>query len=116
MVFVLAEPFESSTLVSMPPRLGGIRQQLGRAPLGRRDGGHGVVRGHQAPAQGPPQVDDDEDDDLRDYVAELFVTNTLTGPVAQKIFHKADRSGAQGVADLAKAGNSGRAKKTSTGT
>jgi hypothetical protein len=115
-MFVFAQPFEFSTLVSMPPRLGGIRQLVGRAPGGRRDGGHGVVRGHQAPAHGPPQVDDGEDDDLRDYVAELFVTNTLTGPVAQKIFYKADRAGAEGVSDLAKVGKSGQAKKTSIGT
>jgi len=110
-MIVFTEPFESSTLVSMPPRLGGIRQQFGRAPWGRRDGGHGAVRGHQAPVHGAPQVDDEEDDDLRDYVAELFVTNTLTGPVAQKIFYKADRAGAGGVSDLAKVGKSGQAKK-----
>jgi hypothetical protein len=57
-------------------------------------------------------VDDDEsDEDFRDFIAELFITNSFSGPVTQKIYHKAARAKAEGVSDLARVGNSGKAWK-----
>ncbi len=65
-----------------------------------------------APAPGPVHVDDDEsDEDFRDFIAELFITNSISGPVTQKIYHKAARAKAEGVSDLARIGNSGKAWK-----
>ena len=38
-----------------------------------------------APAPGPVHVDDDECDDVfRDFIAELFITKSKSGPVTQK--------------------------------
>jgi hypothetical protein len=56
-----------------------------------------------------PDDDDDEDGDFKDFVAELFVCNTVTGPVTQKLYRKAGRAGAEGVPELGKVGNSGKA-------
>jgi hypothetical protein len=61
------------------------------------------------PVGGPAQDDDDGDGDFKDFVAELFVTNTVTGPVTQKLYRKAGRAGADGVSELGKVGNSGKA-------
>jgi len=60
-------------------------------------------------AQQAPDDDDDEDGDFKDFVAELFVCNTVTGPVTQKLYRKAGRAGAEGVSELGKVGNSGKA-------
>jgi len=92
------------------PLLGGIRQRLGLAPWVRRGRGHGPGRGHVVPIAGQaPDDDDDEDGDFKDFVAELFVCNTVTGPVTQKLYRKAGRAGAEGVSELGKVGNSGKA-------
>ncbi len=65
-----------------------------------------------APAPGPVHVDDDEsDEDFRGFLAELFITNSISGPVTQKIYHKAANAKAEGVSDLARVGNSGKAWK-----
>jgi hypothetical protein len=57
-------------------------------------------------------VDDDEsDEDFRDFIAELFITNSISGPVTQKIYNKVARAKAEGVSDLARVGNSGKAWK-----
>ena len=55
--------------------------------------------------------DEDHDDDayFKDFVAELFVTSTVTGRVTQKLYRKAGRAGADGVSELGKVGNSGKA-------
>jgi hypothetical protein len=91
------------------PLLGGIRQRLGLAPWVRRRGGQGLGRGNVPPIGVPAQDDDDDDDgDFKDFVAELLVTNTVTGPVTQKFYRKADRAGAAGVAELGKVGNNGK--------
>ena len=45
-------------------------------------------------------------------MAELFVTNILPGPVAQKLYAKADGSRATRVSKLARVGNCGQAKNS----
>ena len=62
-----------------------------------------------APAVGAHGVDEHEED-FKYYVAELFVTNTLTGPVAQHVYARAIRARAQGVSALGRVGNSGDAE------
>jgi hypothetical protein len=57
-------------------------------------------------------VDDDESDEgFRDFIAELFIANSISGPVTQKIYHKAATAKAEGVSDLARVGNPGKAWK-----
>jgi len=91
------------------PLLGGIRQRLGRAQcfleqsmalleamsLHLLSGAHGV---------------DEHEEDFRDYVAELFITNTLTGAATKQLYARADTTRAQGVSALSRVGNSGKAK------
>ena len=90
------------------PLLDGIRQRLGRAPWVRGGRGHGLV------VVGAHGVDE-EDEDFTDYVAELLVKNTLTGPVAQKLYAKADRARAKRVSELGRVGTCGKAKNTCIG-
>ena len=73
--------------------------------------GHGLVGGNVgAPAVGAHCVDEEEEG-FKYYVAGLLVTNTIIGPVAQKLYAKADRARAEGVSELGRAGNRGKAKK-----
>ena len=64
-----------------------------------------------APAVGAHGVDAEEED-FKYYVAELFVTNTLTGHVTQKLYAKADRARAARVSELGRVGNRGKANQT----
>ena len=63
-----------------------------------------------APDVGAHGDDDEQEEDFKYYVAELFVTNTLTGPVTQQLYARADRARAQEVSALGRVGNSGKAK------
>ena len=85
---------------------------MGLVPLVRRGRGRGPGVANPAPAPGPVYVDYEEsDEDFRDFIAELFITNSISGRVTQKIYHKAAKATAEGVSDLARVGNSGRAWK-----
>ena len=80
------------------PLLGGIRQRLGLPSRNRSRSARGVplaAAGGQQPetATGP-------EDDFKDYIAELFISNTLPGTVTHQIFRKAGCAGAGGVDDL----------------
>ena len=93
------------------PLLGGIRQRLGLPSRNRSRSARGVPLAAAGVQQ--PEAATDPDDDFRDYIAELFISNTLPGTVTQQFFRKAGCSGATGVDDLGKTGNSGEKKVTS---
>ena len=90
------------------PLLGGIRQRLGLPSRNRSRSARGVPLAAAGGQQ--PEAATDPDDDFRDYIAELFISNTLPGSVAQQIFRKAGCAGAAGVDDLGKTGNPGKQK------
>ncbi len=54
---------------------------------------------------------DEEEEGFKYYVVDMFVANTLIGLVAQKLYAKADRAGAEGVSELVRVGKRGKAKK-----
>jgi hypothetical protein len=90
------------------PLLGGIRQRLGLPCRNRSRSARGVPLAAAGVQQ--PEAATDPDDDFRDYIAELFISNTLPGTVTQQMFRKAGRSGAAGVDDLGRTGNSVKEK------
>jgi len=91
------------------PLHGGIRQRLGLPSRNISRNARGVPLAAAGGQQ--PEAAIDPDDDFRDYIAELFISNTLPGIVTQQIFRKAGCAGAAGVDDLGKIGNSGEKKR-----